>query len=95
MRYAKRNLVPVPNDMIQMSFEDVPRLRRQVDRVLAALQDGRWWTIPQLAGAARSSHCSASARIRDLRKIEYGGHTIETRRVKNRPGVVEYHLLKL
>lgn len=81
--------------MQQLSFEDVPRLERQVDRVLAALQSGGWWTIPSLASVARSSHCSASARIRDLRKPKYGSHTIETRRVPNRPGVVEYRLAKL
>lgn len=47
---------------------------------------GIWWTLPQLRDYIQRgygipiSEAGLSARIRDLRKAAYGGHTIERRK---------------
>lgn len=61
--------------------------------VLSLMSDGSWWTFARLqsAMAARGVHASEagiSARIRDLRKAEYGSHVIDKREVSN--GLHEY-----
>jgi hypothetical protein len=51
---------------------------------------GGWWTLPQLAAATGYPEASISARIRDLRKPKFGGHTVERRHVSK--GLWEYRL---
>jgi len=55
---------------------DGDRLRRQLDIIKAAMQDGNGHTLSELANLASCSTASASARVRDLRKLKHGGHTI-------------------
>ncbi len=55
---------------------DVPRLRRQLDDVRRAMADGRWHTPEELEAATGHRWASISARIRDLRKVIHGGHTV-------------------
>lgn len=71
---------------------DVPRLATQLERVRAALSDGLWHTLDGLAREANCTTQSASARVRDLRKHRFGGHTIERQRVRGAPGVFVYRL---
>jgi len=71
---------------------DAPRLSRQLDRVRDMMSDGQWRTLAQIATATGCSEASASARLRDLRKARFGGHTVERRRV---PGGRGLHLYRL
>lgn len=70
---------------------DYARLNGQLARVHGALKDGHWWTIRSLAQAVGGTEAAVSARIRDLRKPKFGGHTVERRFVGN--GLFEYRLI--
>lgn len=61
---------------------DGERLGAQLQRVKLAMASGEWFTLAQLASAARCSEASASARIRDLRKERNGGWTIQRERIE-------------
>lgn len=74
--------------------EDVPRLARATAAVYDVMRDGVWRTLLDLGQAliARGVHMSiagASARLRDLRKPQYGGYEI-LRRKTSIAGVFEY-----
>jgi hypothetical protein len=69
---------------------DGDRLQAQLDRVLEAMQDGRWHTLAAIAAQTRSPQASVSSRLRDLRKQKYGSRTIERRYVER--GLWEYRL---
>jgi hypothetical protein len=69
---------------------DRKRLARQMSRVRVALSDGQWWTLARLAEVSEASTQSASARVRDLRKVRFGGYTIERRYAGD--GVFEYRM---
>lgn len=61
------------------------RMSRQLAAVHRLMSDGQWWSLLELAGEAgkltgkRVSESAASARIRDLRKDQFGGRTVEAR----------------
>ena len=71
---------------------DGARLGSHLERVLALMQDGGWWTLVDLAIEAGCSEASASARLRDLRKPKFGGHHVERRHVVN--GLWQYRLVR-
>lgn len=74
---------------------DETRLTGQLGRVWEAMKGGKWFTLSELKAATgnRDSEAGLSARIRDLRKPSFGGHTIERQR-RNAPerGIWEYRL---
>ena len=47
------------------------------EAILNQLKDGRWYTLKELAFVAGITEAGASARVRDLRKPQYGGFTID------------------
>ena len=58
------------------------RLTGQMQRVVAAVADGRWWTLEDLAGAAApATEAAVSARLRDLRKPRWGSNIVEREHV--------------
>lgn len=69
---------------------DYVRLAGQLKRVRDVMRDGQWWTLRGLAYAVGATEAAASARIRDLRKKQYGSHTVERRHVAN--GLHEYRM---
>lgn len=71
---------------------DTARLGTQLDRVRLLMADGRWRSLHDIAIVAGGSEASISARLRDLRKSRFGGHTVERVRT-TRPGVWHYRLL--
>jgi len=72
--------------------QDCERLTGQLWKVWFRLKEcGEWWTLAELAASCGCSEASASARLRDLRKAKFGGHTIERRRIGN-GGLHEYRL---
>ena len=72
---------------------DKARLNAQQVRVLSAVSSGGWLTLREISQLTGDPEASVSARLRDLRKLKFGGHTVERRRKEGSPGTHEYHLL--
>lgn len=70
---------------------DTDRLNRQMHNVYTLMADHDWHTLVELSGRADAPEASVSARIRDLRKPKFGGHTIDRRYVH--AGVWEYRMV--
>ncbi len=70
---------------------DHQRLNAQTLKVWQAMRKGNWWTLAMLAAAVQAPEASISARLRDLRKPQFGGHVVERRRVAD-GGLYEYRL---
>jgi hypothetical protein len=68
------------------------RLAGLLARVHNAMSDGRWWTLHDLSSRTGGSEASVSARIRDLRKPEYGAHRVERRGTAD-AGIFMYRLV--
>lgn len=69
---------------------DHPRLAPMLQRVYAIMSDREWHTLRELAQRTGGSEAAVSARVRDLRKPKFGGHTVDLRYVQN--GLWEYRL---
>jgi len=74
---------------------DGARLNGQADAVWKIVRDGQWHTLAEIASRTGAPEASVSARLRDFRRPEFGGWTIERRRVNEdeRTGQHEYRLL--
>lgn len=70
--------------------QDYCRLKGQLGRVRLLMNDGKWRTLAEIANDAGGSEASISARLRDLRKHQYGGYVIERERVSG--GLYRYRL---
>lgn len=71
---------------------DAADFRSQLDKVRSKLLGGGWLTLAQLAEAGGCSEAAASARVRDLRKSQFGAYTIEKRVKAGTKRLYEYHL---
>ena len=58
---------------------DGQRLFRQLEAVKALMADGRWRSYTEIAQALDIPQASASARVRDLRKVKFGAYLVEKR----------------
>lgn len=56
---------------------DESRLNRQMRDVWRIVRDEEWHTLPEIADLTGHPEASISARLRDLRKRRFGGHTVE------------------
>ena len=72
---------------------DRTRLKGQLSRVEYLMQDRNWHTLREIADFAGGSEAGVSARIRDLKKEKFGGHTVNKRRIAD-SGLWEYQVLK-
>jgi len=61
---------------------DGARLSSQLQRVKALMSDGRWHSLRYISDTVGGSEASVSARIRDCRKLKFGGHTVDRMRMK-------------
>lgn len=64
---------------------------RLVEKCRLLMADGDWWTIPTMAAALPCSQTGASARIRDLRKVRFGSHTVVKKRIGG--GLYAYRMI--
>lgn len=72
---------------------DKPRLNAQTQAVFSVVCDGAWRTLRELSDLTGAPEASVSARLRDLRKPGFGGHTIERRRRGDaKRGIHEYRI---
>lgn len=81
---------PTP-DGVDVRPEDVARLGEQARRVVAVVADGSWRTLAEIAERTGDPEASISARLRDLRKDEWGAWTVNRRRRAG--GTWEYQAL--
>lgn len=72
---------------------DGARLTGQLKRAYDYLASHGWVTLAELALAIGCKEQSASARIRDLRKKEYGCHRIDREYVEGENGLHVYKLV--
>ncbi len=75
---------------------DELRLTPQFEAVKSIMLDNNWHTIPELkelltAGGISATEPAISARIRDLRKIRFGGYTVIREYITN--GLWQYKLI--
>lgn len=69
---------------------DSTRLTKQYLQVFALMCDGQWRTLEDIATWVGASTQSVSARLRDMRKPRFGGHTVERERIEG--GLYRYRL---
>jgi hypothetical protein len=73
---------------------DYARLGKQMRAVADLMLDHNWRTLGEIAAMTTFPEASISARLRDLRKPKFGGHTVERRpRGPRENGLYEYRLL--
>ena len=72
---------------------DRVRLNGQNFKVYMLMRDGLWRRLSQIAWAIHAAEASISARLRDLRKVKFGEHTVNRRRVTT-TGLWEYQLIR-
>ena len=76
-----------------LTHPDMVRLGRQLTAVTRVMASGEWLTLAELSEASGAPEASASARLRDLRRPRWGGHTVERRRRHGEgTGLWEYRL---
>jgi len=85
---------PEPDGETYDREADLERLTGQNKRVHDLMADGQWRTLAEIAGLLRDPEASISARLRDLRKPKFGGHTVNRRhRGPKENGLYEYQLV--
>ena len=52
-------------------------------RVWSVMRDGGRHTLAEISKVTKDPEASVSARLRDLRKPQFGGHTVERRQMIN------------
>jgi len=73
---------------------DEERLRTQLIRVFGLMRDSKWRTLAEVSRTTGDPQASISARLRDLRKEKFGGHTVNRRsRGERKRGLFEYQLI--
>lgn len=70
---------------------DGVRLAGQKQRVFDLMRDGRYRTLARIAEVVGGSEAGVSARLRDLRKPQFGAFDVQKRRVAG--GIWEYRLI--
>lgn len=91
---------PPSSDRFGGTFErafDFERLNAQQTRVFALMKDGLWRSLREISTATGDPEASVSARLRDLRREEFGGLCVERRRrvsndVGPEAGLFEYRI---
>jgi hypothetical protein len=87
-------LLPIGGRTYDPSMDGV-RLRDQALRVFELLRGAppdHWLSLREIAGITGDPEASISARLRDLRKKEFGGYNVERRRRAGATGTWEYRL---
>jgi hypothetical protein len=70
---------------------DHDRLQGQSKRIFDLMKDGVWRTLRMIAEQTGDPESSVSARLRDLRKTRFGGHTVL--RATLTAGVFKYRVI--
>lgn len=65
-------------------FTDMSKLPSKHDKVLDVMKGGELFTVDQLVDATGFLPTSVATMVRNLRKPQYGGHTVERVHLGNR-----------
>lgn len=82
-----------PDPLDVETKKDIEYGHSLVGSVRILMWDGQWRTLREISASIDASEASCSARLRDLRKKKFGGHTIERRRKAGCIGIYEYRLI--
>jgi hypothetical protein len=84
----------------ELNFEVAePDVKTTLDMVRTILHTGKWCTPWEICDevyrtrSIRMSDAACTARIRDCRKLQYGGHTVEIRK-RHGSKAFEYRMVK-
>lgn len=73
---------------------DFDRLSSQLASVYHLMADGNWRTLTEIQAMVGGSEAAISARLRDLRKPQFGGHRVDRQpRGDRKQGLWEYRLI--
>ena len=70
---------------------DQVRLNSQQAKVYALMRDSCWRTLQEISRLTGEPETSVSARLRDLRKPKFGGHTVNRKYIER--GLWRYQLI--
>lgn len=73
-----------------VTARDCERLEGQTRRIYELMRDASYRTLAEIEGITGDPQASISAQIRHLKKIRFGGHTVNKRRRGNQ---WEYQLI--
>jgi DNA-binding transcriptional regulator GbsR (MarR family) len=73
--------------------KDFDRLVGQTKDIFELMKDQSWRTLAEIETILGYPQASISAQLRHLRKLRFGGHTVEKRR-RNDGAVWEYQLIE-
>ena len=93
-----KEMIAGQDDMAGLHFDgatydharDAARLGDQMQAVFAAMKDGQYRTLSDIARMTGAPEASVSARLRDLRKPRFGGHTVSRQYLRR--GLFQYQL---
>lgn len=71
---------------------DGVRLNAQMQAVWDVVKSGDWYTLKTISIFTKCPEASVSARLRDLRKVRWGGLTVERKYVSN--GLWAYRVVR-
>tara|TARA_R100000808_G_C2153807_1_gene164358 strand:- start:5092 stop:5403 length:312 start_codon:yes stop_codon:yes gene_type:complete len=73
---------------------DAERLTGQLRKIYDLMKDGNWRSLDEISMRTAAPHASASAQLRNLRKLKFGGHTVDRTRAGDRErGFYKYRLV--
>ena|SRR5688572_27824956 len=73
---------------------DHARLKGQIERIFNLMRDGKWRTLREIAAATGDPEASISAQLRNLKKPEFGSHTLNRRTRGDRErGLYDYQII--
>jgi hypothetical protein len=94
MNATQPSLFGIPQAGTFDSVVDGPRTNSQRAQIEALMNDGKWRTLAAIvAHVGGVSDAGASARLRDLRKKQYGSRTVERRRIEEGSGLYLYRVV--
>lgn len=86
---------PPPSDRYGCTFVrdfDFARLNAQQSRVFNLMRDGKFRTLAEIHAETGDPEASVSARLRDLRRPEFGGLTVDRQRQTDGGGTWLYRV---
>lgn len=73
--------------------QDKARLHTQLRDVKELMRDGVWRSLHAISDELGYPEASVSARLRDCRKMRFGGHLIQRQRAKDGKGTFLYRMV--
>jgi len=71
---------------------DGARLTGQICRIYRLMKDAKWRTLQEIQEETGDPQASISAQLRHLRKVAFGGHTVEKKRRVDKETTKEHGL---